>query len=148
MHDQHKVRVMLCSQGSAVNVTRVNGAGQVTSVIWSRLSSPDEGPFTFVLEPSSAAADAADEALARLRQVSAEAARLTERSMASLRWKQAAFVSRSALSAPRAPVAPQPAPDRCPKVLRSSSSRWLLGSFAAAALALVLVRSAAPRGSA
>lgn len=72
----------------------------------------------------------------------------TTESLASLRWRQAAFVARAAPSAQRAPVAPPPAPDLCPKAPLSSSSRWLLGSFAAAVLALVLARPVAPKGSA
>ena len=62
-------------------------------------------------------------------------------SLASLHWKQSAYVSRSAPSAPPARVVPRPAPDLCPAEPRPSSGRLLIGIFAATALALVIALS-------
>lgn len=52
MAEQHKVRVMLCSKGTVINVTRVDAQGRIKGVIWQRPVSLGEGPFSFVFESS------------------------------------------------------------------------------------------------
>lgn len=66
MAEAHKVRVMLCSKGTAINVTRVDAVGIVRSVIWQRPVAANEAPFSFVFE------DAASDRAAAPNDLSAD----------------------------------------------------------------------------
>ena len=54
MHEQPRLRVMLCSRGMVINVTRVDSVGHIRAVIWQRSASLEEGPFSFVYEEDEA----------------------------------------------------------------------------------------------
>ncbi|MFG0610802.1 hypothetical protein [Delftia sp. WSY_14] len=50
MHERPRLRVMLCSRGTVINVTRVDSVGRIRAVVWQRPSSLKDAPFSFVYE--------------------------------------------------------------------------------------------------